>query len=229
MGLEVTGGDRDGAAPAHTRRQDDGIPCVHRDAYRLPFAGGRFDFCAGITSLCFIARVDRKRVTRRQVVRGLLRRYSPMHGQEARRGGMTWLQPQTGLRIWHRRPMGCVRTVPPSCRGRVSWPRSRNRGFRCPAPLGAVFTVASQYGSPLGPPVSCRADPLCIVWRPYKARQRSVQGGLALRLLPRSSASRRNALAAPQFACTVNGPPPTLRDGDLLHACSRPDLDSFFS
>jgi SAM-dependent methyltransferase len=86
-GLQVTGSDPDPAMLDFARQQDGRIEYLQADARRLPFAAGSFDYCAAITSLCFIsepslALSEMWRVSRRGVVLGVLNRRSMLHLQK---------------------------------------------------------------------------------------------------------------------------------------------------
>lgn len=97
-GLHVTGLDPDPVALAYARTLGGDIDYLEGDAQTLPFADGSFDYCAAVTSLCFVsdpARALREmwRVARRGVVLGLLNRHSLLHRQKAGRGsyaGARW-------------------------------------------------------------------------------------------------------------------------------------------
>ncbi|MDA8389199.1 MAG: class I SAM-dependent methyltransferase [Gammaproteobacteria bacterium] len=98
IGLQVTGLDPEPAALAYAAAKSADIRYVQGDAQRLPFADLSFDYCAAVTSLCFIA--DAKaavhemwRVARCGVVLGLLHRHSLLHRQKAGQGayaGARW-------------------------------------------------------------------------------------------------------------------------------------------
>jgi len=118
-GLVVTGLDPDRAALDYARSLSDQIHYCEGDALRLPFADHSFDYCAAVTSLCFIADPARAlaemwRVARRAVVLGLLNRRSLLQRRKAGKGayvGARWddtatvhdwvagLQPPARLRL----------------------------------------------------------------------------------------------------------------------------------
>ena len=97
-GLQVTGLDPDPAMLDYARQQGGAIDYVHGDGRDLPFADGQFDYCAAVTSLCFIdtpaaALAQMWRVCRRGVVLGLLNRHSLLYRQKRGRGsyrGARW-------------------------------------------------------------------------------------------------------------------------------------------
>lgn len=91
-GLAVTGLDPDRAALDYARTLESGIAWVEGNARALPFADGAFDYCAAITSLCFVADPvqalgEMWRVARRGIVLGLLNRHSLLYLQKAGTGG----------------------------------------------------------------------------------------------------------------------------------------------
>lgn len=95
-GLHVTGFDPDRAAIRFARGQTtaDAIPYVAGTAVELPFPDQAFDYCAAITSLCFIADPasavrEMWRVSRRGIVLGLLNRRSLLYPMKHGRGGYT--------------------------------------------------------------------------------------------------------------------------------------------
>ncbi len=102
-GLAVTGIDPDAAAIDYARRAGANVTYLAGDALRLPFADAGFDYCAAVTSLCFItdpaaAVAEMWRVARRGIVLGLLHRHSLLHRQKAGRGayaGARWDEPGT--------------------------------------------------------------------------------------------------------------------------------------
>lgn len=98
LGLHVTGLDPDREALAYARTLGGGIDYRVGDAQALPFADASFDYCAAVTSLCFVpdparALSEMWRVARRGVVLGLLNRHSLLYRQKAGRGsygGARW-------------------------------------------------------------------------------------------------------------------------------------------
>lgn len=86
-GLRVTGIDPDPAMLDFARQQDGWLDYFSADARRLPFAAGSFDYCAAITSLCFIsdprqALSEMWRVCRLGVLLGVLNRHSLLRYQK---------------------------------------------------------------------------------------------------------------------------------------------------
>ena len=97
-GLRVTGLDPDAAALAYARSLGGDIDYRAGDAQALPFPDVSFDYCAAVTSLCFVpdparALAEMWRVARRGVVLGLLHRRSLLYRQKTGRGsysGARW-------------------------------------------------------------------------------------------------------------------------------------------
>lgn len=97
-GLQVTGVDPDTAMLNYARQRSDNIEYHRAGAEDLPFEDGAFDYCAAITSLCFVAEPVKAlqelwRVSKHGVVLGLLNRHSLLHRQRAGRGayaGARW-------------------------------------------------------------------------------------------------------------------------------------------
>lgn len=106
-GLHVTGLDPDPAALAYARTLGGAIDYCEGDALTLPFADASFDYCAAVTSLCFVpdparALAEMWRVARRGVVLGLLNRRSLLHRQKAGHGsyaGARW-DSAADVRTW---------------------------------------------------------------------------------------------------------------------------------
>lgn len=115
MGLEVMGLDPDPIALNYARSQRGGVAYLEGNALNLPFADNSFDYCAAITSLCFISEPmhavqEMWRVARRGIVLGLLQRHSLLDRQKAGHGAYTgarwddmaavraWLLPATHMR-----------------------------------------------------------------------------------------------------------------------------------
>jgi SAM-dependent methyltransferase len=93
-GLRVTGIDPDRAAIGVARGQPAAaaISYLAGTAVELPFPDQSFDYCAAITSLCFIAEPAKTvremwRVSRRGIVLGLLNRRSLLYRVKHGRGG----------------------------------------------------------------------------------------------------------------------------------------------
>ena len=91
-GLQVTGIDPDPDMVACARSQDGDIDYLQGSVLQLPFRRGAFDFCAAVTSLCFVAAPQRAveemwRVSRRGIVLGLLNRHSLLYACKHDRGG----------------------------------------------------------------------------------------------------------------------------------------------
>ncbi|HKJ76151.1 MAG TPA: class I SAM-dependent methyltransferase [Gammaproteobacteria bacterium] len=91
-GLIVTGIDPDAAMLAYARAEGGPVSYIQGDALALPFAAASFDYCAAVTSLCFIpapaaALAEMWRVCRRGVLLGLLNRHSLLYRRKAGRGG----------------------------------------------------------------------------------------------------------------------------------------------
>jgi len=106
-GLQVTGLDPESAALAYARKKAGDIPLVQGDAQDLPFADACFDYCAAVTSLCFMADpaaavAEMWRVARRGIILGLLHRHSLLYRQKAGRGayrGARW-DDMAQVRTW---------------------------------------------------------------------------------------------------------------------------------
>jgi SAM-dependent methyltransferase len=91
-GLTVTGLDPDPAAIAYAREQDASVSYLQGTMTALPFADGSYDYCAAVTSLCFVpepaaALRELWRVCRHGVVLGLLNRQSLLYHRKHGRGG----------------------------------------------------------------------------------------------------------------------------------------------
>lgn len=91
-GLHVTGVDPDLDAIEFARSQGGNVDCVAGSAIDLPFGDNAFDYCAAVTSLCFIddakqAVREMWRVSRHGMVLGLLNRRSFLCRQKQGRGG----------------------------------------------------------------------------------------------------------------------------------------------
>ncbi|WJW76507.1 class I SAM-dependent methyltransferase [Thiohalobacter sp. IOR34] len=91
-GLRVTGLDPAPAMLHHARLLGGGMDYVEGSALALPFNDASFDYCAAVTSLCFVADPGRAlaemwRVARRGVVLGLLNRHSVLYRRKQGQGG----------------------------------------------------------------------------------------------------------------------------------------------
>ncbi len=91
-GLTVTGLDADAAAIACAREQGTTVSYLQGTMTALPFADASFDYCAAVTSLCFVpepatALRELWRVCRFGVVLGLLNRRSLLYHRKHGRGG----------------------------------------------------------------------------------------------------------------------------------------------
>lgn len=91
-GLSVTGIDTDPDALAFARDKGGGPRYAKADALALPFKDDSFDYCAAVTSLCFIdkpaaALNEMLRVCRRSVTLGLLNRRSLLYLMKREKGG----------------------------------------------------------------------------------------------------------------------------------------------
>lgn len=97
-GLRVAGIDPDPAAIAFARSRSADCEYIQGSATNLPFDDSTFDYCAAITSLCFISNVAQAvqemwRVSRRGMVLGLLNRLSLLYRQKHGQGsyaGARW-------------------------------------------------------------------------------------------------------------------------------------------
>ncbi|HFD81496.1 MAG TPA: class I SAM-dependent methyltransferase [Gammaproteobacteria bacterium] len=106
-GLQVVGMDPDAAMIACARGQGGAVDYLQGDALQLPFADDSFDYCAAVTSLCFVRRpaqalAEMWRVSRRGVVLGLLNRHSLLYRRKRGRGayrGARW-DTRAGVRSW---------------------------------------------------------------------------------------------------------------------------------
>jgi len=92
VGLEVTGIDPDPDMLACARAEGGGVEYLRASVLQLPFRQPAFDYCAAVTSLCFVATPQRAveemwRVSRRGIVLGLLNRHSLLYWHKRGRGG----------------------------------------------------------------------------------------------------------------------------------------------
>lgn len=90
-GLKVTGVDPDPAMLDYARLQPGDIDYLEANAEALPFADRQFDYCAAITSLCFVtspvkALREMWRVTQQGIILGLLNRHSRLYQQKRGQG-----------------------------------------------------------------------------------------------------------------------------------------------
>lgn len=90
--MRVTGLDTDSAAVIYAHQQHDRIDYIQGMMQELPFDTAIFDYCAAVTSLCFVSKPENSiremwRVCRRGVVLGLLNRHSLLYWQKKDRGG----------------------------------------------------------------------------------------------------------------------------------------------
>ena len=84
LGLHVTGLDPDPAMNDFAKSEENQINYIEGNALDLPFADKSFDYCAAITSLCFIsepekALIEMSRVARNGIMLGLLNRHSLLY------------------------------------------------------------------------------------------------------------------------------------------------------
>ncbi len=91
-GLRVAGLDPDAGMLHHARSLAGGVDYIEGRSEALPFADTAFDYCAAVTSLCFVqdparALAEMWRVARRAVVLGLLNRHSLLYHRKRGRGG----------------------------------------------------------------------------------------------------------------------------------------------
>ena len=106
-GLRVTGIDPSQSAIEFARSRPGDCGYVRGSATDLPFDEGVFDYCAAVTSLCFIHDVTQAiqemwRVTRQGIVLGLLNRHSLLYTQKHDQGGYVgarWDKP-ADVRQW---------------------------------------------------------------------------------------------------------------------------------
>ena len=83
-GLQVTGLEPDPTMIDFARAKEKPIKYIEADACALPFADNSFDYCAAVTSLCFVAEPEQAltemwRVSRKSVILGLLNRQSLLY------------------------------------------------------------------------------------------------------------------------------------------------------
>ena len=91
-GFIVTGLAPDTAALSYAREQDTRVSYLQGTVTALPFADRSYDYCAAVTSLCFVpqpaaALQELWRVCRQGVVLGLLNRPSLLYRRKRGRGG----------------------------------------------------------------------------------------------------------------------------------------------
>jgi SAM-dependent methyltransferase len=116
-GLAVTGLDPDPAAIAYAREQDAMVSYLQGTMTALPFADASCDYCAAVTSLCFVpepaaALRELWRVCRHGVVLGLLNRQSLLYRGKHGRGGYRDARWDNAARV-----RAWVRDLAPSPRG----------------------------------------------------------------------------------------------------------------
>ena len=83
-GLQVTGIDPQPDMIRYARTLGDDVAYIEGSALQLPFESQSFDFCAAVTSLCFISEPEQAlaemwRVSRYGVILGLLNRHSLLY------------------------------------------------------------------------------------------------------------------------------------------------------
>lgn len=83
-GLNVTGLDSSSEMNAYANTNSKDIHFIQGDVSSLPFEDKSFDYCAAITSLCFVSKPEQAlsemwRVSRKAVILGLLNRHSLLY------------------------------------------------------------------------------------------------------------------------------------------------------
>ena len=91
QGLQVTGIDPDHAAIDYAMKHGCDVDYINASALLLPFANKSVDYCAAITSLCFINEPDKAldemwRVSHKGIIVGLLNRNSLLYYKKAGKG-----------------------------------------------------------------------------------------------------------------------------------------------
>lgn len=108
-GLQVTGIDPQPDMIRYARTQGGNVEYIEGTAQYLPFENESFDFCAAVTSLCFISEPEQAlaemwRVSRYGVILGLLNRHSLLyrikHGSGSYKGAR-W-DSVASVRHWRR-------------------------------------------------------------------------------------------------------------------------------
>ena len=97
-GLDVTGIDSEVNMVDYAISQNGDVHYLPGNALALPFADKEFDYCAAITSLCFVnepqqALLEMWRVSKKGIVLGLLNRHSLLYRQKSGKGsyqGARW-------------------------------------------------------------------------------------------------------------------------------------------
>ncbi len=151
-GLSVTGLDPDPAAIAYARERDARVRYLQGTMTALPFADASCDYCAAITSLCFVpepaaALRELWRVCRHGVVLGLLNRpsllYRRKHGRDGYRGAR-W-DNAAQVRAWARAlappPRGLQLRYAVFLPGGSGMARVVERLLPAPAPVGAFLAA----------------------------------------------------------------------------------------
>jgi ubiquinone/menaquinone biosynthesis C-methylase UbiE len=105
-GLQVTGVDPDPAMNQYARASGSKVNYIQGDAQRLPFPDNAFDYCAAVTSLCFIdepqmALTEMWRVCRHGMVLGLLNRNSLLYLMKYQHGGYRGARWDTVSKVCH--------------------------------------------------------------------------------------------------------------------------------
>lgn len=91
-GLRVTGVDPDENVTRHAAGLGGNVSYVDGSVASLPFGEAAFDYCAAVTSLCFVndvhgALAEMWRVSRHGIVLGLLNRHSLLYRHKHNQGG----------------------------------------------------------------------------------------------------------------------------------------------
>lgn len=91
-GLRVTGVDPDESATRYAAGLDGNVSYIDGSVALLPFGEAAFDYCAAVTSLCFVndvhgALAEMWRVSRHGIVLGLLNRHSLLYRHKHDHGG----------------------------------------------------------------------------------------------------------------------------------------------
>ena len=109
-GLQVTGVDPQPDMIRYAQTQGGNVEYIEGTAQQLPFENESFDFCAAVTSLCFIPEPERAleemwRVSRHGVILGLLNRHSLLYRMKHGSGGYKGARWDTitSARHWCRR------------------------------------------------------------------------------------------------------------------------------
>lgn len=91
-GLVVSGIEPDPMMINYARKQTDEINYIEGIVEKLPFEDNSFDYCAAVTSLCFVSEPEKAlaemwRVSRNGIVLGLLNRDSVLYQNKHGKGG----------------------------------------------------------------------------------------------------------------------------------------------